>query len=99
MAHTARSRVVYEGGSTAAHLIAAENPSVTSPVTGDIYVIAGKENQCGTPVGNSLATNVKLTTNTGGLGIDAAGDIYVSGTASTVWVIYRRRHKHGKEAT
>ena len=81
-------RVVYEGGPTAAQLIAAENPAVTSPVVGNIYVVAGEENHCGTPADNSLATSVKLTTNTGGLGIDAAGDIYVSGTSSTVWVIY-----------
>ena len=81
-------RVVYEGGPTATQLIAAENPAVTSPVVGDIYVVAGEENHCGVPVDSSLATSVKLTTNTGGLGIDAAGDIYVSGTSSTVWVIY-----------
>lgn len=81
-------RVVYEGGSTAAELITSENPNVAAPVTGDIYVIAGIENHCGTPANNNLASGVKLTTNTGALGIDVAGDIYLSGTSSTVWIVY-----------
>ena len=80
-------RVVYEGGSMAAQLIATENPAVT-PTIGNIYVIAGVENHCGTPANGILATSASLTTNTGGLGIDSAGDIYVTGTSSTVWVIY-----------
>lgn len=81
-------RVVYEGGSVAARLIAAENPTVTSPTGGNIYVVAGIENQCGSPSNGALATSAKITPNTGGLGIDAAGDIYVTGTSSTVWVVY-----------
>ncbi|HEY1213832.1 MAG TPA: hypothetical protein VGE93_09410, partial [Bryobacteraceae bacterium] len=80
-------RVIYEGGATAAQLIAAET-GVTSPVVGNIYVIAGMENQCGTPSNGTLATSAKITPNTGGLGIDSAGDIYVAGTSSTVWVVY-----------
>ena len=81
-------RVVFEGGATVSKLIMAENSAVTSPTVGNIYVIAGVENQCGTPANGTLATSAKLTTNTGGLGIDPAGDIYVTGTSSTVWVIY-----------
>ncbi|WP_263416406.1 Ig-like domain repeat protein [Terriglobus albidus] len=80
-------RVIYEGGATAAQLIAAET-GVTSPVVGNIYVVAGIENQCGTPSNGTLATSAKITPNTGGLGIDSAGDIYVAGTSSTVWVVY-----------
>ena len=81
-------RVVFEGGTSAAMLIVAENPSVTSPVIGNIYVVAGIENQCGTPANGTLATSAKLTTNTGGLGLDSAGDVYVTGTSSTVWEVY-----------
>lgn len=81
-------RVVYEGGAVAAKLISAENPTVTSPVIGNIYVIAGQENTSGTPTNGMLATSVKLTTNTGALGLDAAGDLYVSGYSSEVWIIY-----------
>ena len=81
-------RVIYEGGATAAKLINAENSTVTAPAIGSIYHIAGVENQCGSPVNGTLATSAKLTTNTGGLALDPAGDIYVTGTSSTVWVVY-----------
>ncbi len=42
-------RVVYEGGAAAAQLITAENPTVTTPQVGYIYVLAGAEGTAGTP--------------------------------------------------
>ena len=38
---TSRIRVIYNGGASAAALITAENPTVTAPVVGDVYKIAG----------------------------------------------------------
>ena len=70
-------RVVYGGGSVAAQLITAENPTVTTPVIGNIYVIAGVEGSSGTPANGKLASGQKLSTSNGGaLCLDAAGDIY-----------------------
>jgi len=40
-ARTSRLRVIYNRGTAAAALITAENPTVTSPVIGDVYKIAG----------------------------------------------------------
>jgi hypothetical protein len=40
-ARTSRIRVIYNGGASAAALITAENPTVTAPVVGDVYKIAG----------------------------------------------------------
>lgn len=81
-------RVVYEGGTTTAQLITAENPSIPSPAIGNVYLIAGVENSSGTPTSGTLASSQKLTTSGGGLAIDAAGDIYVTGTSSLIHVIY-----------
>ena len=36
-----RIRVIYNGGAAAAQLITLENPTVTAPVVGDIYTVAG----------------------------------------------------------
>src|ERR1039458_2160811 len=82
-------RVVYEGGSMAAALITAENSTVTSPVVGNIYIVAGIENSSGTPTANRLATTQKIGGSNGGaLALDSAGDIYLSGTSNEVWVVY-----------
>ena len=70
-------RVVYEGGSTAAALIKAENTSVTTPVVGDIYLIAGSEGTSGTPANGTLGSSAKLKPGAG-LALDAAGDVYFS---------------------
>jgi len=81
-------RVVYEGGTTAAQLITAENPSVTSPQVGYIYDLAGVEGTSGTPANGTLGTSAKLKTGAG-LAIDAAGDIYFNDTGTNkVWIIY-----------
>jgi hypothetical protein len=80
-------RVVYEGGATAAQLITAENPSVTSPQMGDIYDLAGVEGSTGTPT-SMLGTSAKLKPGAG-LALDAAGDVYFNDTGTNkVWVIY-----------
>ena len=81
-------RVVYEGGTAAASLITAENPTVTSPVAGNIYVVAGGEGSSGTPATKQLATSARIKAGAG-LGIDAAGDLYFVDTGTNkVWAIY-----------
>ncbi|NYF77948.1 Ig-like domain repeat protein [Granulicella arctica] len=81
-------RVVYEGGATAAQLITAENPSVTSPQVGYIYVLAGGEGSSGTPSNGVLGTNARLKPGAG-LAIDAVGDVYFNDTGTNkVWIIY-----------
>jgi len=81
-------RVVYEGGATAAQLITAENPSVTSPVVGNIYDVAGTEGSSGTPANGTLGTSGKIKPGAG-LSLDAAGDVYFNDSGTNkVWVIY-----------
>jgi hypothetical protein len=81
-------RVVYEGGTTAAQLISAENPSVTSPQIGYIYDLAGVEGSSGTPSSGILGTSARLKPGAG-LSLDASGDIYFNDTGTNrVWVIY-----------
>jgi hypothetical protein len=80
-------RVIYEGGATASALITAENPTVTIPVAGNIYVLAGTEGTSGTPV-VGLATSEKFKPGAA-LGLDAAGDIYLNDTGTNkIWEIY-----------
>jgi hypothetical protein len=82
-------RVVYEGGGSAAALITAENSSVTTPVVGDIYVIAGVEGtHTALPTSGHLATAQDLSTAGAAMGIDAAGDIFFSPVPNELWVIY-----------
>ena len=81
-------RVVYQGGATAAALITAENPTVTSPQAGYIYVVAGKEGSSGTPANGTLATS-ELITPGAGLSLNAAGDVYFNDAGTNkVWIIY-----------
>lgn len=81
-------RVVYEGGATTAQLITAENPTVTSPQVGYIYVLAGGEGTAGTPSDGTLGTNAFLKPGAG-LALDAAGDVYFNDTGTNkIWVIY-----------
>jgi hypothetical protein len=81
-------RVVYGGGTTAAQLITAENPSVTTPQVGYIYVLAGGEGVSGTPSNGVLGTNARLKPGAA-LAIDAAGDVFFSDTGTNkVWIIY-----------
>lgn len=81
-------RVVYEGGAAAAKLITAENPTVTAPQVGSIYLIAGKEGTGGAPVNGTLAS-AALFKPGAGLSIDLAGDVYLNdGGTNKVWVVY-----------
>ena len=81
-------RVVYQGGATAAALIAAENPLITTPIAGSIYVIAGKEGTSGTPLSGTLGTNALIKPGAG-LSIDAAGDVYFNDAGTNkIWIIY-----------
>lgn len=81
-------RVVYQGGATTAALITAENPTVTSPQAGYIYVLAGKEGSSGTPLNGTLGASALLKPGSG-LSIDAAGDVYFNDLGTNqVWVLY-----------
>lgn len=82
-----RVRVVYEGGTLAAQLIALENPSVTAPVVGDIYTVAGSA----TP-GYSGDLGLASLATLGApqhIAVDTAGDLYFGDTANNrVRVVY-----------
>jgi len=81
-------RVVYQGGATTAALITAENPTITAPQVGNIYVVAGKEGSAGTPVSATLATSATLKPGAG-LALDAAGDLYFNDTGTNkIWIVY-----------
>jgi len=72
-----RVRIIYNGGSAAAALISAENPTVTAPVTGDIYTIAGNGNTSGGSASGTLGTSQTLNSPRG-LYVDSAGDLYIT---------------------
>jgi hypothetical protein len=86
---SATVRVVYEGGSIAASLITAENPAVTAPVVGNIYVLVGAEGVSGTPTNGELGTTARLNISAGIVALDAAGDVFFNNTATnSIWVLY-----------
>jgi hypothetical protein len=80
----ARIRMVYVGGATAAALITAENSTVTTPVVGNIYTIAG-----GGSATTGLATAQGFGALPRGVYVDASGDVYVADIAKNyVRVVY-----------
>lgn len=86
---SATVRVVYEGGTIAASLITAENPTVTTPVVGNIYVLVGAEGVAGTPTNGQLGTAARLNISAGIVALDAAGDVFFNNTATnSIWVLY-----------
>jgi hypothetical protein len=70
-----RVRVIYNGGTAAAQLITVENPTVTAPVVGDIYTVAGSSTITEGGDGG-LATSAGMLT-LYGLKLDAYDNIYV----------------------
>jgi len=72
-----RIRVIYNGGALAAQLITLENPTVTTPVMGDIYTVAGYGT---TESGDgNLATSTQVGALTiYGLRVDAYDNVYFS---------------------
>jgi pectin methylesterase-like acyl-CoA thioesterase len=75
-------RVVYMGGAQMAALITLENPSVTTPVVGSVYAIAGGGTH-GIGTTPLLATTEILNTATR-VALDAAGNIYLGETTPDV---------------
>jgi sugar lactone lactonase YvrE len=80
-------RVVYGGGTVVAGLITATNPSVTSPVVGDIYTVAGGGAGVYTPGSIVLATSVAIG-NPRKIALDARGNLYIADNGNdVVWFI------------
>ena len=72
-----RIRVVYNGGTLSAQLITATNPTVTTPVVGDIYTVAGNATTEGGD--GNLATSTKVGALTiYGMRVDAYDNVYFS---------------------
>jgi hypothetical protein len=77
-----RIRLIYNGGTAAAAILNAE--SVTSPVVGNIYTIAGG----GTGAANTLANNQALSS-TRGVYVDSLGNVFIANLGSNkVLVIF-----------
>jgi len=72
-----RIRVIYNGGTTAAQLIEVENPTVTAPVVGDIYTVAGSALTDGGDGSLATSSNVGMLT-LYSLRIDAYDNIYIA---------------------
>jgi hypothetical protein len=72
-----RVRVIYNGGAAAAQLITAENPTVTTPVVGDIYTVAGSSTTEGGD-GNLANSNSVGMLTLYGIKIDSYDNIYVA---------------------
>jgi len=76
-----RIRVIYNGGQLAAQLITLENPSVTAPVVGNIYTVAGSasttESSGGANGDGTLATSSGVSAIAiYGIRIDAYDNVY-----------------------
>jgi sugar lactone lactonase YvrE len=77
-----RIRILYQAGTLAAHLITLENPTVTTPVAGYIYTIAGNGTTATASADGSLGTSTALSTNISGMAVDAADNVYFSEQSS-----------------
>jgi len=81
-------RVIYEGGAQTAALITATNPSVTAPVVGYIYTIAGSSAGSPGSTDGVLATS-GLMLDPADVQIDSYGNVYILDSGNkTVRVVY-----------
>jgi hypothetical protein len=81
-----RIRVIYVGGATMARLITLENPSVTTPVVGDIYTIMGGGAGTTYTAGTSVPANSLLLGDLRKIAIDSRGDLFaIDNGENVVW--------------
>ncbi len=73
---TGRLRVIYMGGTQMANVITLNNPTVTSPVVGSIYSIAGGGTS-GSTTTPQLGKNVSIDTSAFKITTDSLGNIYI----------------------
>ena len=73
---TGRLRVIYMGGALMANVITVNNPTVTSPVVGSIYSIAGGGSS-GSTTTPQLGKNVSIDTSAFKITTDSLGNIYI----------------------
>jgi sugar lactone lactonase YvrE len=71
-----RLRVIYMGGAQMANVITVNNPTVTAPVVGSIYSIAGGGSS-GSTTTPQLGKNVSIDTSAFKITTDALGNIYI----------------------
>ena len=81
-------RVVYNGGASTAALITAANPTVTAPVLGDIYTIAGSPTGVVGTTGNGASAGAALLTNPADVSVDSYGNVYIVDQSKLVRMIY-----------
>ncbi|MDE1161903.1 MAG: Ig-like domain repeat protein [Acidobacteriaceae bacterium] len=81
-------RVVYNGGAAAAAQITAANPSVTNPVIGYIYTIAGSQSKTAGTTGDGGPAGAALLTNPSDVAIDSYGNVFIVDQSSVVRMIY-----------
>ena len=73
---TQRLRVIYMGGTQMANVITLNNPTVTTPVVGSIYSIAGGGSS-GSTITPQLGKSVSIDTSAFKITIDSLGNIYI----------------------
>jgi hypothetical protein len=73
-----RVRVIYNGGAAAAQLITLENPTVTTPVVGSIYTVAGSATLTEGGDGNLATSSAVGMLTLYGIKIDSYDNIYVA---------------------
>jgi sugar lactone lactonase YvrE len=76
-----RIRVLYQGGALASQLITLENPSVSTPVIGDIYTIAGSSTTAGYS-GDLGKASLATFASPQRVAVDAIGNVYISDSAN-----------------
>ena len=81
---TQRLRVIYMGGTQMANVISVNNPTVTSPVMGSIYSIAGGGSS-GLSSGPQLGRSVSIDTSAFKITTDSQGNIYIGDNTSVLF--------------
>lgn len=81
----ARIRVIYNGGITAP-LYVEGGGIVANPVVGNIYTVAGGGTARTSP---ALASAISLGSSIAAVGVDLAGNVYVTDTNSLTWIVYQ----------
>lgn len=81
-------RVVYNGGAPAASQIIAANASVTAPVVGNIYTIAGSHSATAGTTGDNGPASAALLTNPSDVAVDLHGNVFIVDQSKEIRMIY-----------
>jgi sugar lactone lactonase YvrE len=81
-------RVVYNGGAAVAAQITAANPSITSPVIGDIYTIAGSQTGVAGTAVSGVPAATALFTSPADVAVDSYGNVFIEDDNKYIRMIY-----------